>query len=187
MNKQEFSLYAMAIRTYYPKENILPNTQAMELWYRELQDIPYNVAEASLRQWVSTNKWSPSIADIREAAATMQTGVTPDWGDGWEKVLAAIRKYGSYRIEEAMQSFDPITRKCVERLGFKNICMSENISSDRANFRMLYEQMQERKKKESQIALPLQKIIAEISMGNGKSGLQKKDEWAALDFGGKKR
>lgn len=162
MDKKEFSMLAMAIRTYYPKENILPNQQAMELWYRELQDIPYNVAEASLRQWVATNKWSPSIAEIREMASTVQHGSIPDWGDGWEQVLKAIRKYGSYRIPEAMESFDPITRQCVERLGFRNICMSENINHDRANFRMIYEQLQERKKKEGQMSLPLKQIILAI-------------------------
>ena len=74
MDKQEFATLAMAIRTYYPKENILPNKEAMQLWFRELHDIPYNVAEAALRKWVSTNKWSPSIAEIREMAANIQNG-----------------------------------------------------------------------------------------------------------------
>jgi hypothetical protein len=57
MTKQEFATFAMALKTYYPREQILPNQQAMELWYRELQDIPMQVAEATLRKWVSTNKW----------------------------------------------------------------------------------------------------------------------------------
>ena len=162
MDKKEFSMFAMAIRTYYPKEQILPNQQAMELWYRELQDIPYQVAEASLRQWVATNKWSPSIAEIREMASTVQSGSIPDWGEGWEQDLMAIRKFGTYRIPEAMESFDPLTRRCVERLGFRNLCMSENINHDRANFRMIYEQLAERQKKESQMSLPLKEIILQI-------------------------
>lgn len=108
MNKQEFSLFTMALKTYYPRENLLPNTQAMELWYQQLQDIPYRTAEAALNQWVATNKWSPSIADIRETAAGVASGEVLDWGEGWEQVLKAIRKYGLYRAEDAMESFDPI-------------------------------------------------------------------------------
>ena len=168
MDKKEFSMYAMAIRTYYPKESILPNQQAMELWYRELQDIPYDVAEAALRQWVATNKWSPSIADIREMASTVQHGSIPDWGDGWEQVLMAIRKFGTYRIPEAMESFDPLTKQCVERLGFRNICMSENINQDRANFRMIYEQLAERKAKEQQMSLPLKEIVLRLQQNDVK-------------------
>lgn len=162
MNKIEFGHFVMALRTFYPKENILPNKQAVELWHRELQDIPYTVAEAGLRRWVSTNKWSPSIADIRSMATEVQHGSMPDWGEGWEQVLTAIRKYGMYNVPDAMESFDPITKKCVERLGFKNICMSENVATDRANFRMLYEQIVQRKQKEQQIALPLRQLIMGI-------------------------
>lgn len=162
MNKQEFSLFTMALKTYYPRENLLPNTQAMELWYQQLQDIPYRTAEAALNQWVATNKWSPSIADIRETAAGVASGEVLDWGEGWEQVLKAIRKYGLYRAEDAMESFDPITRKCVERLDFKQICMSENISADRANFRMIYEQLAERRRQEAQTPEALKNLIGDI-------------------------
>ncbi len=162
MTKQEFSTLAMAIRTFYPKENILPNAPAMELWFRELQDIPYQVAEAALRKWVSTNKWSPSIAELREVAATVSNGEIAEWGEGWEKVLNAIRKYGMYNIGGAMASLDPMTRTAVERVGFREICMSENISVERANFRMVYENLAEREKTRQQVALPLQKTIERL-------------------------
>lgn len=162
MDKKEFSTFAMALKTFYPRENLLPNTQAMELWFQQLQDIPYKVAEATLNKWVATNKWSPSIAEIREMSSSVTNGDIPDWGDGWEQVLMAIRKFGTYRIPEAMESFDPITKQCVERLGFKNICMSENIAVDRANFRMIYEQIAERKHKEAQIPEKLSLMIDNI-------------------------
>lgn len=164
MTKQEFATLAMAIRTYYPKEQILPNKQAMELWYRELQDIPANVAEAALRKWVATNKWSPSIAELREMAAEVRNGEIPDWGEGWERVLTAIRRFGSYREREALDSLDPMTRTCVQRLGFRNICMSENISYDRANFRMMYESLAEREQTRQQMALPLQEVISRLRL-----------------------
>jgi len=166
MNKQEFSAFAMALRTYYPKENLLPNNQAMELWFRELQDIPYEVAESALRTWVATNKWSPSIAEIREQSSTIAKGDIPDWGDGWEQVIMAVRKFGSYRAREALESMDDITRRCVERIGFTNICMSENPSADRANFRMMYEQLAERKKKDDQIPSNVMQLIEGIRQNN---------------------
>jgi len=151
MDKKEFAIFASALQTYYPKENLLPNNEAMELWYRQLQDIPYKVAEIALNKWVATNKWSPTIADIRECSAEITQGELPDWGQGWEQVLRAIRQFGMYRAGEAMASFDELTRQTVERLGFRDICLSENIAQERANFRMIYEQLAERKKKQAQI------------------------------------
>ena len=162
MDRKEFGLFASALRTYYPRESLLPNQQAAELWFRQLQDIPYPVAEAALNTWVATNKWSPSIADIREAAASVQHGDVPDWGDAWEVVLRCISKYGSYRESEALASMDEMTRTAVKRIGFRNICMSENITADRANFRMIYEQLSERKKKDQQLSLPLKELIQGI-------------------------
>lgn len=162
MDKNEFAVFASALRTYYPREQILPNPQAMALWFNQLQDIPYNIASLVLDRWVASNKWSPSIADIRAAATEMHNGYTlNDWGEGWAAVMLAIRKYGMYNTDDAMKSFDPITRKCVERLGFINICTSENINADRANFRMIYEQLSERQKIDAQIPEAIVRRIEE--------------------------
>lgn len=177
MDKREFGLFASALRTYYPREALLPNQQAMELWFRELKDIPYEVAEASLRKWVSTNKWSPSIAEIRATASNIRNGEIPDWGEGWNQVLKAIKRYGMYNVSGALDSLDPLTRQCVERLGFKEICLSENIGNESARFRMLYEQLAQRQKTEQQIALPLQKIIHQLQ-------LESKDGFLQLGSGG---
>lgn len=166
MTKQEFAQFAMALRTYYSKENLLPNNQAMELWYMQLQDIPYEIAEASLNKWVTTNKWSPSIADIREMAVTVKDGEKPLWSDGWEEVLMAIRKYGSYQESLALESMSEITRKAVQRLGFRNLCMSEEIMADRANFRMVFDQIAEREQTAKQIPAKLSNLIESIQSTN---------------------
>lgn len=159
MNKKEFSIFASALRTYYPKEKLLPNEQAIELWYNQLKDIPYNIASATLEKWVAIEKWSPSIADLRKTAVEIVNGTTYDWGEGWGQVEKAIRKYGMYNEAEAMESMDDITRQTVKRLGFINICTSDNYQADRANFRMIYEQLAEKKEKDSQVPTRLKALI----------------------------
>jgi hypothetical protein len=137
----------------------------MELWFRELEDIPYQLADVILAKWVAQNKWSPSIADIREQAVEIQQGAIPDWGEGWNDVLRAIRRHGMYDIPGAMASLSGITKQCVERMGFRNICMTENIATERANFRMLYEQLAERQKKEAQLPTALAGLIEQMRSG----------------------
>lgn len=160
MDKKEFAAFAAALKTYFPKENLLPNPQAMELWFRQLEDIPYQVAELSLNKWVATNKWSPSIADIREMAAEVTSGRQSDWGEGWEKTIKAIRKYGYTNPEGALASLDETTRKTVERLGWMELCISENAMADRANFRIIYEQEQVRAKENAALPAGLKTQIA---------------------------
>lgn len=151
MNANEFSRLAMAIRTYFPRENVLPNQQAMDLWFYELKDLDFNVASLALRKYVNTEKYPPTIADLRRLATECVQGQTEDWGKGWEATVKAIHRYGYYREEEALQSFSDITRQTVKRLGFKQLCMSENLMNDRANFRMIYEQLSNREKVDRQI------------------------------------
>lgn len=163
MTKKEFSLIALALRAYFPKENnFIPNEQAMELWYFQLKDLDYKVAEAAVNKWAATNKWSPTIADLRETALTITLGELPEWGEAWQEVTLAIRRYGSYRAGDALKSLSPLTKKVVERLGYLQLCASENIAADRANFRMIFEQLAAREKKQAQLPEGLKVLIAQM-------------------------
>ena len=162
MTKKEFALFVMALRTYYPRENLLPNDEAMDLWFAQLQDIPYNVAQAGLQKWVALNKWSPSIADIREMTSGITRGDIPDWGEAWAEVQRSIRKYGSYRAREAIDSLSPIAKKAVERIGFMNLCMSDNEIADRAHFQKIYGILVEREKKEAMLPAQLKDRLIEM-------------------------
>jgi hypothetical protein len=91
------------------------------------------------------------------------SGESKDWGDAWEEVLKAINYYGSYREEDALNSLDDTTRKVVKRLGFRNICMSENIEADRANFRMIYTNQMERDKQAAQLPESLKQLMGGVT------------------------
>ena len=169
MTKQEFATFAMALRTYFPREQLLPNQQAMELWFRELCDIPFEVAEMALRKWVSTNKWSPSIAELREMTSGIVNGDPMSWGESWEKALNAVRKYGSYNKMAALESLDPLTRKCVESIGFMELCMSENIMVERAHYQKIFEVYSKRERDAQRMATPLLEAISHLQL-NGMDG-----------------
>lgn len=162
MNRREFGLLVAAMRAYYPDRNPLPNEQTIELWYRQLKDIPYRLAEAALNKWVVTNKWPPTIADLREMVVTISDGPQLLWSDGWGQVMKAIKKYGIYNQAAAMDSFDEITKKCVLRLGYQDLCQSTNIMADRANFRMIFDQIAARQQQAAQIPATLSSLIEEI-------------------------
>jgi hypothetical protein len=169
MNRQEFSLFANGIKTFYPKEKLIVGTEAMELWYQMLQDIPYDVAVAALKKWVSLNKWSPSVADIRELSVGVKGVTVNEWEEEWDKVTDAIAKYGYYRTEEALETLPELTRTIVKRLGFRNLCMSENISIERANFRDIYNREAEKVKQQNVLSESLKSEILSISQSTVKA------------------
>lgn len=102
MTAKEFGFLADAIKTYFPRDNVLPTENAMRLWYSELKDIPYQLAHTALRKYVSTNKFAPTIADIREQVAELNDQNEEELNEtfAWSLVLKAIRRSTYYSEEE---------------------------------------------------------------------------------------
>lgn len=90
MTKIEFGKFAMALKTYYPKETLLVSDEAMDLWYKALQDIDYCTAEIVLSAWVANNKWSPAISDIREYATKILQPKQMSEQNAWNCILRAV-------------------------------------------------------------------------------------------------
>lgn len=165
MTKKEFSILAAAIKTFYPRENVLPNEKALALWYGMLSDIPYKVAEAAVSKHVASNKYPPTVAEIREISAQIISGDDPDWSKAWSDVVYAMAKFGWYRTSEALESLDGLTRETVKRLGFEQLCHSENIAADQRRFKEIFEMIAQRKKADAQIPPALKQIIHQIRIG----------------------
>lgn len=144
MNSKQFSDWADALKTYYPREHLFPNDQSMSLWYQMLKDLDYNDAVKALQRWVATERWSPSIADIRGMVNQMSDSTVGDWSSAWDEVTRAINRCGIYRESEALDSMSETTKECVKAIGWKNICNSEEIGVERGHFRTMFEQRNQR-------------------------------------------
>lgn len=120
-----------------------------------LMDLDYEICKAASKEYISSGKFPPSIADIREKCTAYTQSPIKDYGEAWGSVLKAIRKYGYMEEEQALNSMDELTRKCVKSLGFQNICHDEEEAAMRANFRMIYEQEANRAKRDNQVPVML--------------------------------
>lgn len=166
MSFEEFKILVKGMKSIWPSEKFLPDGESVKIWYRLLKDLPYNVANVAIQKYALTNKFPPSIAEIREQAAEVtDKSLEADWGNAWNQVTRAIQNYGMWGTEKAMESMDEITRECVMRLGWKELCMSENPTADRANFRMIYEQLRTKKREEATIPLEVKETIQRIQSG----------------------
>ena len=145
VSKQEFATLVLAMQAMYGEE-FIGTEEAMDVWFALLHDLDYQILSKALQKYMLTNKFKPTVAELREIYADLICPAISDWSEGWEQVSKAIGYYGMYRTEEAMESFDEVTREAVKRLGFQNICLSENIVADRARFAEIYQAIQQRKR-----------------------------------------
>lgn len=163
MTFNEFKVLAKGMKAVYTAATFLPDEDSIKIWYRLLQDIPYEVANIAIQRHMMTNKFPPTVADLREQVAQMMDGdLTADWAAGWAQVTRAIGAYGMWNPDAAIENMDAITRECVKRLGWKELCMSENPTADRANFRMIYEQVQRKKVEAAALPAGLKKDMLQL-------------------------
>lgn len=155
MTDKEFAILLKGIRSAYPNYKICDTEQSFEMWFRMLQDLEYQAAINGIKAYIMTNKFPPSIADIRQCTSEASEPILMSWGEGWEQVVKAFGSYGYMRELEALNSMSDITRRVVQQLGWYNLCTSSNIEVDRANFRMLYEQMANVAKKDRVLPIEL--------------------------------
>lgn len=158
-----FKKIAKGLKSVYAAQTFLPDEDSLKVWYHMLKDLTYEQVSTASYKYMATGKFPPTIAEIREAALQIAHPDTDtSWSDGWEQLIRAIRHFGYYQQEEAFASMDDITRTVVRRLGWKELCMSENLIADRANFRMAYEQEQNKAKEKAVLPAGLRKQIETI-------------------------
>lgn len=169
MTRQEFAQIVLAITTFYPTENALNSEQSVKLWFEMLKDLDYQDLTIALQKHVTTKRYFPSIAELREACVSVQKGEIATWSEGWAELVDAIRYYGYMREIEGLNSLSEITRRVAQRLRWADLCKSENVMNDRANFRMAYEQ-EVRKYKERQQLSPKVRELIDLATARSKGG-----------------
>lgn len=164
MTRDEFKILVKGMKAIYSQPTFIPDQDAFNMWYALMGDLSYEVCNVAIQKYMLTNKFPPTVAEIRELAAGVVNGDPLTWGESWERALNAVRRYGSYNQLEALNSLDPLTRKCVDSIGYMTLCMSENIMVERAHFQKIFDVFQRREQTEKQMPLQLQESIKLIQL-----------------------
>lgn len=159
MKFDEFKQLVKGMKSIYTVPNFLPDKESVVLWYKLLKDLSYESANISIQKYAMTNKFPPTIADIREGALISNKEM---WSDAWENVLSAIKRYGTYQEIKALSELDDTTRKVVKCLGWRSLCLTNQLAVERANFRMIYESLSAKKKEERQLSKELKELMSTI-------------------------
>jgi hypothetical protein len=140
MNTLEVKKLVAVLIAAFPAGKITDET--VGVYERMLGDLDYPAANAAVERLLATSKWLPTVAEIREAALTLNTGEIRAGGEAWGEVITAIGRHGRNRLPgKDFQFGDPIVAECVAALKWRELCDSDNQVADRARFVELYDQL----------------------------------------------
>lgn len=171
MERDKFKLLVKGLRAVYAQTAFIPDADAFNMWFALLGDLDYEVCAAAIKKYILLNKFPPTVAEIRELASNITHGEPLTWGESWEHAMKALRKYGFYQPQEALESLDPLTRRCVQTIGFQNLCMSENLMAERAHYQRVFESYSRQEQTERKMPLALTEEINRLLLENDHSGL----------------
>lgn len=147
MIKNEVAKMMAVLAKNYPKFDV--DNGKLELWFELLGDIPYNIAQLTIKKIIMENQFPPTIAEIRKAALDITEPKQVTGAEAWGEVMFAIQRYGWCKPEEALESMSDRTRRVVKMIGWQEICGNENIDVLRGQFLKMYEQVSGRERNEA--------------------------------------
>lgn len=126
-------------------------TQLAEVFADTLGDLSYGQCNAAIRVLIQTRQFMPTVSEIRTAVLDLERGPVRSGGDAWGSVLQAMKSKGAHRSPGVDFTFDdPVVAHCVQRLGWRDLCLSENTVADRARFIELYDKLAVEQRREAQ-------------------------------------
>lgn len=130
------------LRGAYPAHPIQPETLAV---YSELlSDLDAALARKAVVRHVGTNKWFPTIAEIRELAAAMVTpGAEQSAEEAWQATRKALRGWSRYGDKQPTFG-NPITAEVVKTIGWMTFADSTEPERSRRDFVAMYEIIRKR-------------------------------------------
>lgn len=135
------------------------------LWLKMLSDTEYFIAEAAIEKYIAESVYPPTIADVRARIADITVFREKTSIEAWGDVKTAIRKFGSYNEEKAMNSLSGVTRKVVDSIGFRTLCLSEDEMADRAHFLKVYEVLAKREREDALMLQSTKDTMARLQNG----------------------
>lgn len=112
MTKDEFKILVKGMKAVYTQPTFIPDNDAFNVWYELLKDVDYKTCAVAIQTYMSTEKFPPTIADIREKVFTNANVNQLGEAEAWDMVRKAISD-SSYHSEERFSEFPDDVKRAV--------------------------------------------------------------------------
>lgn len=157
MNRKEAAQLVAIVVTAYPNYDKFKDAESVKatvnLWAMMFADDDGGLVGLAVQKHIVTNKWPPSVAEIRELMLELRHPelVPPD--TAWLAVSDLLHSAGQYNHGNLQNQLPPLVARAVESIGWGNLwemhrsyCVGGKPGMDRVAFMQQYAPMYEREK-----------------------------------------
>lgn len=157
MNKADAARLVAIVVTAYPNYDKFRDAEAVKatvsLWAMMFANDDGGLVGLAVQKHIATNKWPPSVAEIRELMLELKAPdlIPPD--KAWLAVSDLLYSQGQYNHGDLRRQLPPLVARAVESIGWGNLwemhrsyCVGGKPGMDRVAFMQQYEPMFQREK-----------------------------------------
>jgi hypothetical protein len=170
VTRNEFKVLVKAMKAVYANDTFIPDQDAFNVWYELLKDLPYEVANLSVQKYMVTERFPPTIADIRKHANEIVSDETDELNEAaaWGLVYKAIGN----SIYNAEKEFEKLPLACRRAVGSPQMLRSwaqmdmdtvQSYQKDR--FMRTYRREMDALKEQAKLPPAMRKLMAEVAKG----------------------
>lgn len=112
LEREQFKTLVKGMKAVYSDPKFIADKDAFDVWYSLLQDLDYDMASQAVQKYMMSNRFPPTISDIREQCNDFTTPQELNEMEAWSLVSKAIRNSGYNSVEE-FEKLPPIVQKAV--------------------------------------------------------------------------
>ena len=180
INIEDFRQIMHVLTAAYPNSKLIPDEFTFNLWYTRLQDIPYLTLKRAADNYIMTNRYAPTIADMRTYAQDMDVAFDMLAAQAWDQLLRALRMSYAPESEQVWKELPEITKQCVGGYStfraWGNTDTASLESVQRPMFIKRYEVYQSRERKELSVPEGLRKKPLPSISGSEHTAIEYKAE-----------
>ena len=109
----DFRTVIRGLSAAYTSNDFIPNEYTFNLWYKALHDIDYVTLNKAAQAYMMTNKFPPTIADIRRIAFDLVLPADEIAAEEWQRLMKALGQAGRPDAMEYWKALPEITREIV--------------------------------------------------------------------------
>jgi hypothetical protein len=141
MTKEETAVAIHLIASLYP--HWVPNKDTVVIFHDLLNDLDGEQVIQAVKILLQTSEKQPTVASIRKQVLSTTGKLPPTRAQAWEEVRVAVRKYGRDGFHLYNEFASEVVLKAVKTIGWKELCLSENVDITRAHFWKAYDEIVE--------------------------------------------
>ena len=164
------------------KDKGVPNDEErIDLWFLKFAHVPIDVGMAALAVILDKKTYGfPQTHEFTSAIASITQEPELTWGDAWDAWVKCARRFGSYRMSEAIEAYKAACPAGAEALGTMAsdwfTCEESQTPVLRAQFRQRFEAKQQAKAFEKSVSPQTLALITRARGNTPAIGMVEVDE-----------